>query len=63
MSDEGNPEDMEKTAPDHSADALRYVLAAANQGQHNFRPRVKGTPHPLKWPAKNHGGVNTGVTQ
>ena len=47
MSDEGNPEDMEKTAPDHSADALRYVLAAANQGQHNFRPGVKGTPHPL----------------
>ena len=37
ISDERNPEDMEKQAPDHSADAVRYVLTAANQGQHTFR--------------------------
>ena len=38
ISDERNPEDMEKSAPDHSADAVRYVLTAANQGQHMYRP-------------------------
>ncbi len=38
ISDERNPEDMEKSAPDHSADAVRYVLTAANQGQHKYRP-------------------------
>jgi len=37
VSDERNPEDMEKTAPDHSADAIRYVITAANQGQHNWK--------------------------
>lgn len=37
IADERNPEDMEKTAPDHSADAVRYVLTAANQGQHNWK--------------------------
>ena len=37
VSDERNPEDMEKTAPDHSADAVRYVLTAANQRQHKWR--------------------------
>ena len=26
-----------KDAPDHSADAVRYVLTAANQGQQYFR--------------------------
>ena len=37
ISDERNPEDMEKAAPDHSADAVRYVLTAAQQGQHQYR--------------------------
>ena len=26
--------------PDHSADAVRYVLTAANQGQHNFQAEL-----------------------
>ena len=39
VSDERNPEDMEKTAPDHSADACRYVLTAANQGRHHYKPQ------------------------
>ena len=30
ISDDRNPEDMEKTASDHSADAVCYVLTAAN---------------------------------
>ena len=38
ISDDKNPEDMTKDAPDHSADAMRYVLTAANQGQHKWRP-------------------------
>ena len=42
VSDEKNPEDMEKTAPDHSADAVRYVLTAANQKQHGWRVPVGG---------------------
>jgi len=37
VSDERNPEDMEKSAPDHSADGVRYVLTAANQRQHNYK--------------------------
>ena len=37
IADDKNPEDMEKSASDHSADAVRYVLTAANQGRHNFR--------------------------
>jgi len=38
ISDDKNPEDMTKDAPDgHSADAVRYVLTAANQGQHSRR--------------------------
>jgi hypothetical protein len=37
VSDDKNPEDMEKTAPDHSADAVRYVLTAANQKQHSWK--------------------------
>ena len=41
VSDDRNPEDMEKSAPDHSADAVRYVLTAANQKQHNWRPPTK----------------------
>ena len=40
--DEKNPEDMEKAAPDHSADAVRYVLTAANQKQHGWRVPVGG---------------------
>ena len=49
ISDDKNPEDMEKAAPDHSADAVRYVLTAANQGRHNFRGGTKPGPHPLMW--------------
>ncbi len=37
ISDPKNPEDMEKGAPDHSADGVRYVLTAANQRQHGYR--------------------------
>ena len=37
VADERNPEDMEKSAPDHSADAVRYAITAANQGRHRFR--------------------------
>ena len=52
------PEDMTKDAPDHSADAVRYVLTAANQGQHNYRTSVKrGGPHPLMWAKEERGGV------
>jgi len=40
---------MTKDAPDHSADAVRYLLTAANQGRHNFRPGIKSGPHPLMW--------------
>ena len=32
ISDDRNQEDMKKAAPDHTADAVRYVLTAANQG-------------------------------
>ena len=31
MADEKNGEDMEPSAPDHSADAVRYAITAANQ--------------------------------
>jgi hypothetical protein len=37
VSDERNPEDMEKSAPDHSADAVRYAITAANQKAHTWR--------------------------
>ncbi len=57
ISDDRNTEDMEKAAPDHSADAVRYVLTAANQGQHNHRSSVKGAAHPLMWPEPDRGGV------
>ena len=57
ISDDRNPEDMEKAAPDHSADAVRYVLTAANQGQHTYRSSIKGAPHPLMWPTEDRGGV------
>ena len=57
ISDDRNPEDMEKSAPDHSADAVRYVLTAANQGQHNFRSGTKPGPHPLMWGKKEKPGV------
>ena len=49
IADDRNPEDMTKDAPDHSADAVRYVLTAANQGRHNFRGGTKSGPHPLMW--------------
>ena len=49
IADDRNPEDMTKDAPDHSADAVRYVLTAANQKQHNFRGGTKSGPHPLMW--------------
>ena len=52
---------MEKNAPDHSADAVRYVLTAANQGQHNFRERrMPGGAHPLTWEGRDRGGVYAG---
>ena len=64
ISDDKNPEDMEKTAPDHSADAVRYVLTAANQGRHSFRTDTKNGPHPIMWrddetPRRYVGGVRT----
>ena len=37
ISDPKNPEDMEKEAPDHSADAVRYVLTAAKSKAHNYK--------------------------
>ena len=37
IADEKNPEDMTKDAPDHSSDAVRYVMVAANQRQHGWR--------------------------
>jgi hypothetical protein len=43
VSDDRNPEDMEKNAPDHSADSLRYILTAANQKQHNYKPPSAST--------------------
>ena len=52
-----NPEDMEKSAPDHSADAVLYVLTAANQGRHNFRGGTKSGPHLLMWPKEKKAVV------
>ena len=49
IGDDKNPVDMEKAVPDQSADAVRYVLTAANQKQHNFRGGTKSGPHPLMW--------------
>ena len=58
ISDDKNPEDMRKVAPDHSADAVRYVLTAANQGQHNYRSKVMtGGANPLMWVGEDKGGV------
>ena len=37
IADEKNPEDMTKDAPDHSADAVRYVLIANEQRRHRWR--------------------------
>ena len=36
--DKKGGEDMLPEAPDHAADQIRYLLMAANQGRHNFRP-------------------------
>lgn len=36
VSDEKNPDDMQKEAPDHSADAIRYAIMASNKGQHYY---------------------------
>jgi hypothetical protein len=36
-------EDIEKTAPDHSADAVHYVLTAVNQKQHGWRVLAGGS--------------------
>jgi hypothetical protein len=61
ISDDRNPEDMTKDAPDHSADAVRYVLTAANQGQHNYRSKVMtGGAHPLMWAGEDKGGTYVG---
>ena len=49
ISDDRNPEDMEKSEPNHSADAERYVLFAANQGQHSYRQSQRSGSHPLMW--------------
>ena len=57
IADDRNPEDMTKDAPDHSADAVRYVLTAANQGQHNHRSSMKSGAHPLMWAKKEKPGV------
>ena len=46
---------MTKDAPDHSADAVRYVLIAANQGQHNHRTKEKSGAHPLMWTGRGMG--------
>ena len=52
---------MTKDAPDHSADAVRYVPTAANQGQHNYRSKVMtGGAHPLMWDNEDKGGVYAG---
>ena len=64
ISDDRNPEDMEKAAPDHSADAVRYVLTAANQGQHSYRQSQRSGAHPLMWGNEEKwrryvGGVRT----
>ena len=40
VADDKNPEDMQMGAPDHSADSVRYVLTAANQGRHTFRGKA-----------------------
>ena len=53
IADDKNPEDMEKKAPDHSADAVRYLLTASNQGLYRFRPKVMNAPHPLMWTEEN----------
>ena len=47
ISDDQNPEDIQKAAPDHSADAVRYVLTAANQGRQSYRQSQRNGPHPL----------------
>ena len=49
---------MTMDAPDHSADAVRYVLTAANQGQHNYRGGIKTGAHPLMWVSEERGSVN-----
>ena len=64
ISDDRNPEDMEKTAPDYSADAVRYVLTAANQAQQSYRQSQRSGAHPLMWgneqkPRRYSGGVRT----
>ena len=41
VADERNPEDMEKNAPDHSADAIRYAITASNQRRHTYQARFK----------------------
>ena len=51
---------MTKNAPDHSADAVRYVLTAANQGQHHHRSSVKSGAHSLMWSKRDRGGVYSG---
>ena len=57
ISDDRNTEDMEKTSPDHSADVVRYVLTAANQGRHNFRTKLYSGAHPLMWKEERKGAV------
>lgn len=57
ISDDCNPEDMEKTSPDHSADAVRQVLTAANQGRHNFRTKFYSDAYPLMWTEERTGAV------
>ena len=44
-----------------SADAVRYVLTAANQGQHNYRSKVMtGGAHPLMLAGEDKGGMYAG---
>ena len=58
ISDPKNPGDMTKDSPDHSADSCRYLLMAANQGQHNRPPvRIRQGAHPLHWKPEVEEGV------
>jgi hypothetical protein len=68
ISNDQNPEDIQKAAPDHSVDAVRYVLTAANQGHQSYRQSQRNGPHPLMWgkeekPRGYSGGVRTFSSQ
>ena len=60
IADARNPEDITEDALDHSADVVRYVLTAANQGQRNHRSNVKSGAHPLMWSKRDRDGMYSG---